>query len=62
MDLDRPIALEGEGDDSESEAGNTIQGRRLGCLPVAELDASFSGEPTNGAEYLAMIQSVRKRG
>lgn len=27
------------------------------CLPVADLEG-FVGEPTNGAEYLAMIQQV----
>ncbi|KAG7531601.1 hypothetical protein FFLO_04260 [Filobasidium floriforme] len=51
-----PIALEEENDGSGSEAGNVIHERGLGCLPVAHLDDSFTGEPTNGAEYLAMIQ------
>jgi hypothetical protein len=55
-----PIALEEENDGSGSEAGNVIHERGLGCLPVAHLDDSFTGEPTNGAEYLAMIQSVSR--
>lgn len=48
--------------DSGSEAGNTVQERSIGCFPVANLGDDFDGEPTNGAEYLAMIQSVKIHG
>ena len=49
-----------EGEDSGSEPGHAIQERGVGCFPVADLDADFDGQPTNGSEYLAMIQQVHK--
>jgi hypothetical protein len=36
----------------------TVPERGPRCLPVAELDEAFDGQPRDGAEYLAMIQFV----
>lgn len=50
------ISFPKKGDaDSDDDAGEiTAPGKQ--CLPMASLPGDFSGEPEDGAEYLAMMQ------
>jgi hypothetical protein len=46
-------------DEPEAESSRKGQDKHVyQVLPVSELPEDFDGNPTNGSEYLAMMQSV----
>jgi hypothetical protein len=52
-----PFPLTADNDDDD-DADDITLGTGRQCLPMATLDQGFNGVPTNGEQYLAMMQYV----